>query len=387
MIASQLKLLTLCVLLIPQISIGAQQPVAIRVMTFNIEDVRLDDLSTPVNPRLQRIAETIQRVRPNVLLLNEIETVALDSHPTAADLFVERYLSVPQHEDLDGMSYVTFTPSTNTGIPSGVDLDQSGFAHETPPPRSLRQSQEQRAYAADCFGFGTFPGQYGMALLFDPSLKLDRESIRTFQRFLWKDLPDAGYPTLPDGSPYYSSDAWEVFRLSSKTHAIIPIELPNGARIELLIAHPTPPAFDGSEQRNKRRNHDEIRLIRELIDNQPFLYDDRNQEGGLTPETPFIVLGDLNADPVDGSSIGDPINTFLLDSTRIPDLIPPRSEIPLDGLDPTDSSMFGLRVDYVLPSAELKVLDSGVWRYGWDFEQGFGSDHFPVWVDLLVPSN
>lgn len=396
MIASQHKLLTLSMLyLLVMLVIGLVTPVAsaqgsgvaIRFMTFNLEDVRLDQASTPDDPRLKQLAEVIQRIRPNVLLLNEIESVMDPEQHTTADLFIRNYLMYPQAEGLEGIVFDSYTPDTNTGIPSGHDLDRSGEIFSSPPERSERQTPQQRAYGGDCYGFGTFPGQYGMALLVDPKLTIQESDIHTFQRFLWKDLPDVQPPRLPDGTPYYSENAWNAFRLSSKTHAVVPIKLPNRTVVHAIISHPTPPAFDGPEQRNKLRNRDEIRLIAAIIDDQDFLYDDRGISGGIPSGAAFVVMGDLNADPIDGSSIGNPINTFLLSSNQFADAPAPASWIDIDGLDSTDTSGFRLRVDYVLPSADLKVLESGLWRHGADLESGFGSDHFPVWVDLLVPSN
>jgi len=154
--------------------------------------------------------------------------------------------------------------------------------------------------------------------------------------------------------------------------------------VHALISHPTPPAFDGDEMRNRHRNRDEIKLIREYIDGGDSLSDDTGVHGGLADGASFVILGDLNADPVDGSSLGDPINAYLFGSERIENLVAPESEIAVDGLDPTDTSSFRLRVDYVLPSHDLTVLGSGVWRFG--VEDGLASDHFPVWVDLIVPS-
>jgi hypothetical protein len=46
--------------------------IPIRVATFNIEDVSTTDLLVNDQPRIQRLAEVIQRLRPNVLLVNEI---------------------------------------------------------------------------------------------------------------------------------------------------------------------------------------------------------------------------------------------------------------------------------------------------------------------------
>lgn len=44
----------------------------IRVATFNIEDLRTDGFVEPVSDRVKQAAEIIQRIRPNVILINEI---------------------------------------------------------------------------------------------------------------------------------------------------------------------------------------------------------------------------------------------------------------------------------------------------------------------------
>ena len=384
MIARRWKPLALFLMLFLNSSDAMAQDVAIRVMTFNIEDVRHAEANERGNERLSRIAEIIQRVRPNVLLLNEIETIDNSLLESTADLFLRNYLLVPQGEGLEPIRFVSYTPRTNTGVHSGLDLDHSGSIVDVVPPKSIKQTAEQRAYGGDCFGFGGFPGQYGMALLVDPRLTIEADSIRTFQQFLWKDFSGAIAPTNPDGSAYYTDAQWDIFRLSSKSFADVPITLPNGAVVHALISHPTPPAFDGAEKRNKHRNRDEIKLIREYIDGSDSLYDDTGVHGGLANGASFVILGDLNADPVDGSSLGDPINAYLFGSERIKNLVAPESQIEVDGLDPTDTSSFRLRVDYVLPSQDLTVLESGIWRFG--VEDGSTSDHFPVWVDLIVPS-
>jgi hypothetical protein len=61
----------------------------------------------------------------------------------------------------------------------------------------------------------------------------------------------------------------QVLRLSSKSHWDVPIDIPLGdgvtKRVHMLLHHPTPPAFDGEEGRNLRRNHDEIRLFADYV--------------------------------------------------------------------------------------------------------------------------
>lgn len=383
MMMNRLIALFLIALPAPHASGSHTQPVALRIATFNIEDVRSEQLESNDDERLIQIATILQRIRPNIVLLNEIETQQGDG-PSNAEKFAYNYLAVSQGNGLRPLFVDTYTPSTNTGIHSGFDLDNSGSIDASIPERTPTQSSEHRVYGNDCFGFGTFPGQYGMALLVDRRLKIDRDGIRTFQEFLWRDLPGANIPKHPDGSAWYDEDEWNIMRLSSKTFADVPISLPNGTRLHALISHPTPPAFDGEEKRNVLRNHDEIKLIRAYIDNDSSLYDDAGTYGGLEDGASFVILGDLNADPTDGSSMEMTMFTQLFSSPRLAKDAHPSSEIKVDRLDRTDTARFGLRVDYVLPSASITITEAGVWRDAGSFER-FPSDHFPVWADVIVP--
>ncbi len=382
---------------------------AIRVATFNLEDVRTSDLVHGDNPRVKRLAEVIQRMRPNIILLNEIayDEPGVDGAPTEgaagrnAQRFIEHYLSVPQAAGLRPLGYKAFMRRSNTGLPSGHDLDRSGSVTSTYPSpdpadhdgRPARQTAEGRAYGGDAWGFGTYPGQYGMALLVDSRLEILEDDARTYRLLPWSYMPNALLPTLPPADdagpdpapePWFSPEVTEVFRLSSKAHWDVPIRLPSGTIIHALCAHPTPPAFDGPERRNARRNHDEIRFWADYLADAAYIVDDASTPGGLPTDAHFVILGDLNADPDEGTSIHNPIQ-MLIDSPRVRADVTPTSDIPVQGLDPDDTARFRLRVDYVLPSVTLHPVRSGVWRH--TPEPGpFPSDHFPVWVDLVVPA-
>ncbi len=384
MIAQRLIVLFVFTYTISLVRGGESRPIALRVATFNVEDIRSSDLENGDNERLRAIASVIQRMRPNIILLNEI-AVHVGEGPSNAEKFVYHYLAASQGDGLEPIRFESYTPATNTGVHSGFDLDNSGTIDAAVPEQTTdRQTPAQRAYGNDCFGFGTFPGQYGMALLVDPRLKIRTQSIRTFQQFLWRDLPGHRAPTNEDGSAWYSPDAWAAMRLASKNFADVPIELPNGTVVHALISHPTPPAFDGPEKRNVLRNHDEIRLLRAYIDGDEALYDDAGKSGGIGDDALFVILGDLNADPADGSSVEMTMFSQLLSSERLASDLHPGSSIRVDGLDRTDTARFGLRVDYVLPSAGITVTDSGVWRDAGDLDR-FPSDHFPVWAEVIVP--
>lgn len=375
----------------------------VRVATFNIEDVRQEDVARNDNPRLKAIAEVIQRIGPNILFLNEI---AYDM-PGApgfkegeqpgqnAARFVENYLSVAQAPGLTPIKYKAFMSPVNTGLFSGFDLDNDGKATDSyPTPPGTKpdgsagaQTPGGRAFGNDCWGFGTFPGQYGMALLVDERLTIDEANVRTFQKLPWDYVTGNYLPTKQDGTPWFTDEEKALVRLSSKSHWDVPVKLPNGSVIHVLASHPTPPVFDGPEDRNGKRNHDEIRFWMDYLSNDPYVVDDNSKYGGFGSDAPFVIVGDLNADPKKGDSFKNPIGK-LMAARRVSREFTPKADIEVAGLEPTDTSMFKMRVDYVLPSKELKVTQGGVWRTlpsSSGAGGNFPSDHFPVWVDVVSP--
>ena len=113
----------------------------------------------------------------------------------------------------------------------------------------------------------------------------------------------------------------ENLRLSSKSHWDVPIDV-NGKTIHILASHPTP-GFDGPEDRNGKRNSDELRFWYDYIRNQQadYIYDDKGKRGGLEGQR-FVLAGDLNASSVEG--IGDRVmaNTLLTLEQLNDDTIP-----------------------------------------------------------------
>ena len=234
---------------------------------------------------------------------------------------------------------------------------------------------------------------------------IDRRRIRTFQKFLWKDMPQAMMPVDESaGKPYYSQAVLKAFRLSSKSHWDLPI-IVSGKTLHLLASHPTPPVFDGPEDRNGRRNHDEIRLFADYIDPQRsgYIYDDQGRMGGLAAAQYFVIAGDLNADPHDGDSTDRAVNQLidhpLINSTTIPvsEGGPQQSRRQAganrqhqgnpahDTSDFDDNRVGNLRLDYLLPSRSLKVINGGVYWPRVDSKATDlvdASDHRLVWIDI-----
>lgn len=363
----------------------------VRIATFNVEDLRTKDLTAP-SPRAQRIAEVIQRLAPNIILINEIAYDGPDSpgfDPAAgpgrnaqrlADL-----LATPRQPGLPALRFRAFSAPVNTGVPSGLDLNKDGQVVTTPPPPGAQNSDAAaRAYGEDCWGFGLFPGQYGMALLIDERLTIVEEDIRTFRLLPWDYLPGAFLPQKPEGGSWFTPEDKAVVRLSSKSHWDVPVRFPDGRIVHLLCSHPTPPAFDGPEKRNARRNHDEIRFWADYIGGSTYLVDDKDRQGGLDRRASFIILGDLNADPDEGDSYKQPIATTLRACERISFDFTPAADVEWPELDADDTAAFKLRVDYILPSRNLEITRGGVWRPA-PGTADWPSDHFPVWAEVHLP--
>jgi hypothetical protein len=384
-------------------SIAHAQSSQIRVATFNVEDVRSSDLVRENQPRIKMVAEVIQRMRPNVILINEIaydhpgvDGIPEDFEPGQNALrFVENYVNRVSFEGTEPIRYKAYMWPSNTGMHSGFDLDNDGEvtnSYDQPPAsdaegRPSPQTKLGRAFGGDAWGFGTFPGQYAMAILVDERLTVLEEDVRTFRLMPWDYLAASFAPADPDsGEAWYSDDEWAKFRLSSKSHWDVPVKLPNGAVVHMLCSHPTPPAFDGPEERNKRRNHDELRFWGDYLSQRGYIVDDSGSFGGLPRGEHFVILGDLNADPKDPAWEHNAIQDRILLHPRVGKDPKPVSEIVLEGLDPTDTATWGKRADYVLPSKRLVLLRSGIWRPMSHSGSAFPSDHFPVWAEIKVPA-
>ena len=351
------------------------------------------DLSTPSNAQAAAVAEIVQRVRPDVLLINEF-----DFAPAAVGLFQQNYLSVP-HNGAAAIVYpYTYIAPSNTGIPSGKDLNNAGGVVTTPGAPG---------YGDDSFGFGAFPGQFGMVVY--SRYPIDPLGVRTFQLFKWKDMPGNLIP-----QPFYSPDEVEILRLSSKSHWDLPVRI-EGKTVHFLVSHPTPPVFDGPEDRNGTRNFDEIRFWADYITpgaTSRYIYDDAGNAGGLKPGELFVIAGDQNSDPLDGDSIPGAIQQ-LIEHPLVNTKVTPesagaveaaalqgganlvhRSDPRFDTADFADGAPGNLRADYVLPRKTLQIADSGVfWPLLADPLSRLtgvfpfpSSDHRSVWVDVSVPA-
>ncbi|MGF1725612.1 endonuclease/exonuclease/phosphatase family protein [Photobacterium nomapromontoriensis] len=363
--------------------------------------------------QIRNVAAIIQKNRPNVLMMAEYNNDGIGEDKAALIGFQANYLSVAQSIDgaggeanLEPIQYPYFESySTNTGLFSGLDLNNDGKIQGP----------------ADAWGFGLYHGQYAFALM--SQYEIDTDNTRTFQSFKWKDLEGEHIPTITMcdnsqaipagmscGDEWYTPEEWEKVRLSSKNHVDAPIIIPTKSGkevVHLLMSHPTPPVFDTGK--NKAQNAAEVEFWNQYIQGKRFFYDDAGQNGGLADGAKFVIMGDQNLDPVAGDGESAVMKT-LHDNPLV------NQKVMNGELYPTSygaaeykvanhpypnrvTSTFGLGVDYAMPSANLKIIDTGVYwaasyengrklfndiRIGSGNGKSVSSDHRMVWIKAML---
>lgn len=287
----------------------------------------------------------------------------VDPRHVALALFADRLAAA-------GASYpYRFAFPSNRGLPAGPDLDDDG----------------RLGGPGDAQGYGRFRGAGGMALL--SRLPVLSDEARDFSSLLWRDLPGSGAPE--DGR------LAEVWRLSSAGHWEVPLRRQDGSVLRLLAFHASPPVFGAADGRNLRRNRDELRFWQLFLDGWA-------PDGGPGARPPFVILGVANLDPEDGEGDRHVLRALLADP-RVRDPQPESSggrRAPRAGVDARhfgdpalDTAVFGtedgpgsLRLDHALPSADLKLLGSGVFWPAPDeplaAETARASRHRPVWIEI-----
>lgn len=324
----------------------------LRIATFSPDLSRegpgllLRDIVSGKDAQVAAAVQVIAAVRPDVLLLTgfdwDHEGQALSA---LAALLADAGVDYPHRH----------ASRPNRGMATGLDLDGDG----------------RPGTADDAQGFGQFSGQKGMALL----SRLPLGEVTDHSALLWHDLPGN---LMPPAAPQVAA----VQRLSTTAHWQVPV-LVGDRPLTLLAWAATPPVF-GQGDRNARRNHDEAAFWLDRL-----------------PAGRFVLIGNTNLDPVDGEGRRAAMQALL---ARVQDPRPESEggrQAPQTGAnaahrgDPAlDTAEWGaepgrpgnMRVDVVLPSPDLAVLEAGVfWPAPGDPMAEVAraaSRHRLVWVDL-----
>ena len=250
-----------------------------KVATFNTELSRkgpgllLRDIRKGDDPQITAVLDMIQSANADVITLQGFD---YDLGGLALSAFAEALAT-------RGVPYPhLFTAPPIAVLATGLDMDGDG----------------KLGGAADAQGYGRFYGAGSMAILSKHPILT--QEVRDYATLLWRDLPGALLPETDNG-PFPSAEALAVQRLSSHGHWAVPIEHPTLGRITLMTFHASPPVFDGPEDRNGKRNHDEVAFWSRLLDGQL----------GPTPTPPFVLAGDANLDPKKGDGRSEAIRALL----------------------------------------------------------------------------
>lgn len=289
----------------------------VRIATYQTELSRdgpgllLRDILRGEDDQIDAVVAVIAHLDPDILLLQGIDYDA-EGHALAAlaDQLAEAGSPYPFRLAL----------RPNTGQPTGLDLDGNGRSGE----------------ARDAQGYGRFNGAGGMALL---SRYPIGAGVVDHSAFLWRDLPGG------HAADVLNAEVLAVQRLASVAAWEVPVEV-EGQVLRLLTTHATPPVFDGPEDRNGRRNEDELRFWQWRI-----------ESGAVGP--PFALMGVLNADPVNGDARRGTLMT-MLSHPALQDPVATGAAGGSETADFSDPDPGNLRVSYILPSADLEVQDAGV---------------------------
>lgn len=305
----------------------------------------LRDILSGKDPQVTAITQVVNHIDPDVLVLADVDF----DYGEAALTALSQVLGGYPHQ---------FATQPNVGRQSGDDLNGDG----------------RMGRAEDAWGYGEFSGQGGMAVLskFPIETVIDHSGVR------WLDVP--GSLALPE--------THEEQPLSTRSHWELTIKLPDGQRATILTWHATAPVFDGPEDRNGRRNHDEAAFWTHRLN--------------ADPPPNVVVAGFANLDPIDGDGRPEAL-TSLLTHPLLQDPKPEsdgalaaggadqrhNSPAQFDTVDWPEEGPGNLRVDYVLPSRNFMVMKAGVF---WPLPDAlFGGDvvrasrHRMVWVDVRLP--
>ncbi len=291
----------------------------------------LRDIQAGKNKQVQAVVAQIVAAKPDIIAIQRFDWDARLDALTAFQKALDQAGWPLPH---------AVAPRPNSGVPSGLDLNNNGRTTD----------------AQDNFGYGLFPGNRGLAVL--SRYPVDPDQVQNFTA-----TPSAIHPDLP-------------------LHTVAFVEVPVLVKetvITVLASHATAPLFDGGTGLNTRRNAEEIDFFTKRL----------AQMTG-----PFVIAANLNLDPVDGEGDHAVIRKLLADpALQDPMPISPGAvraadaghtgDPATDTADWPDGKPGNLRVSYVLPSADLTVLESGV---EWEVDQdATASKHRLVWVDIAIP--
>ena len=380
-------------------------PTDVRVALFNIRELKteklldVDDRWTWQGSARPGRGPHHPAVEPDILVLNEID------HDYEQAIRVS--ISTPGAFGTSISPQETKTSICRTALrwPTTPAFFQGSISMAT--ATSPDDDRGTRDHGNDSLGYGTYPGEYSMAVL--SRFPMLEDESRTFQKLLWKDLPGHHIPPglLLGGGSAKRSDC------RASLTGIYRSTLMAGLCISSFSSDAAGLRRRGRQER--RRNFDEIKLWVEYLELETNLTDDQGVGGGYRSSDPFVIVGDLNAAPlVEGRRARDrfasrsmtgrrqSINCSSIRAFRTAgrsltsrgaSITGRRRRISQDlrGSSERSTSVFGqgARIDYILPSKNLEIAGGVFWPSPDEDPEGASwaddaSDHRLVWLDIRI---
>ncbi|WP_258934583.1 endonuclease/exonuclease/phosphatase family protein [Nesterenkonia pannonica] len=334
-------------------------------------DSLISDLAGGNHGQARTLAETVQINEPDVLVLTG---VSHDEDGRIAEILQDQYFASGQNGQSSKHYPHVFTAPTNSGVDSGVDLDGDGTV----------------GGSGDAMGYGSYPGQEGM-IIFSKE-PLDTDGARTFQEFLWKDMPGS---SLSDEG--FTQAEESILRLATTSLWDVPVLVEGHEPIHLIVSATA--ASDEPGTADRARSEDFAQLLADYVASEAwYLYDDEGVEGGLRPGAHAIVVGepfiheDAGAEKLTSHpALEDPEPEAVTDTD-----VSERPGEPSQTDETATRWVSGgedLRASFAVPSTGLSFIQSGVF---WPGDGEFGHrtvdptasnalDDRLVWLDVHAP--
>lgn len=295
----------------------------------------LRDIQRGKDAQLIALAEILQSVRPDVLVLTKVDFDAELQTAKALQSFLNFEYS--------------FALPPNSMTPSALDLDGDGKS-------------------GDRFTWVRYAGEGAMLLLSQHPI-LPHFHLNDL---LWKDVPEALMPIRADATPFPSPAAQEVMPIVGQGLWVVQIGERTEDSFTLVAFQNQTPVFDGPEDMNGLRSSAQLGLLSKVMDGTY----------GAFPDQRFALIGNSNLDPNRGQGDREAMRALLRD----PRLQDPMPSSPL-GDDATAiwDKAGNMRVSYILPSKDWIVPRAAV---VWPSEGPLhiaaeqASRHRLIWMDL-----
>lgn len=369
---------------------SAPTPGTWRIAQFNLRELSTDKIVATSHPQVDAAAKIVARFHPDVVCLNEMQfdiaNVPTSGMPGAKSAKPGTFSTAESNATRIAARIAAENPEAIYPY-ALITVGNSGFAWSGPRP-----STEPGSDWYSLRGWGEYRGRFNTIVL--SKFPIVTDQVRIITDVAWDAIPKNSIAQMKTDTGLDVPAGYPVFE---KSLNVIPLDI-HGKTTYLVMSHPTAPAFWSI---NPYRHEDELRALALFLDGQlPGVE-------SVPQGSPFVLIGDLNADPEEGDSRPGAIARVLAHD-RLEPWFPegagtmgknPTFNTYVSGCGKGDgssvgdpSSRFQMQIDYILPSKEIGRAQGGAVFFPnraesqEDFDLACrASDHMFLYVDLPNP--